>query len=157
MMSGPGVIFKRCGCRSQDGRRLEKSCPRLGERGHVTCTSTAPPPICSAVPSALVAAGFPHEQPPDGPGDGWLDASAADRTADGWTVERWLRQWLDSRMQNRSTTRLHYTRDVELVLIPRLGRYRLADLDGPPLRTAFARSAPPRTTPRPPARPPAKV
>jgi hypothetical protein len=35
-MASSGVTFKRCGCRGQDGRRLEKSCPRLGERGHGT-------------------------------------------------------------------------------------------------------------------------
>jgi hypothetical protein len=43
-MSGPGVIFKRCGCRDANRRRLEQSCPRLGERGHGTwyfhCSAT---------------------------------------------------------------------------------------------------------------------
>jgi integrase len=33
-MSGPGVIFKRCGCRDSEGRRLEQRCRRLSERGH---------------------------------------------------------------------------------------------------------------------------
>jgi hypothetical protein len=56
----------------------------------------------------------------------------------GWTVERWLRHWLDSRTGIRPTTRLHYTRDVELVLVPHLGQYRLADLDAPLLRSLFA-------------------
>jgi hypothetical protein len=41
---GTGVIFKRCGCRGSTGRRLEKTCPRLGERGHGSwyfhCTAT---------------------------------------------------------------------------------------------------------------------
>src|SRR6185437_1142693 len=41
----------------------------------------------------------------------------------------------------RPTTRLHYTRSVELVLIPYLGHYRLADLDGPLLRAVFAEIA----------------
>ena len=44
VMSGPGVIFKRCGCRGQDDRRLEQSCPRLDERRHGTwyfhCSAT---------------------------------------------------------------------------------------------------------------------
>jgi hypothetical protein len=43
-MSGPGVIFKRCGCRDANRRRLEQSCPRLGERVHGTwyfhCSAT---------------------------------------------------------------------------------------------------------------------
>jgi hypothetical protein len=73
--------------------------------------------------------------------DACLDATAADRTAEGWTVERWLRHWLDSRLRIRPTTRLHYTRDLELALIPHLGKYRLADLDGPLLRAVFTKIA----------------
>ncbi|MCY1145717.1 hypothetical protein OWR29_47615 [Actinoplanes sp. Pm04-4] len=38
----------------------------------------------------------------------------------------------------RPTTCLAHTRDVELVLIPHLGHYRLSDLDGPLLRAVFA-------------------
>jgi len=73
--------------------------------------------------------------------DECLADSAARRTAEGWTVERWLRHWLGTRTRIRPTTRLAYTRDVELVLIPYLGHYRLADLDGPLLRTVFAQIA----------------
>jgi hypothetical protein len=67
--------------------------------------------------------------------------SAARRCGDGWTLERWLRHWLDARTRIRPTTLLHYTRDVELVLIPRLGHYRLSDFDGPLLRAVFAEIA----------------
>jgi len=35
-MATSGVIFKRCGCRDEAGKRLERSCPRLPERGHGT-------------------------------------------------------------------------------------------------------------------------
>jgi len=56
-------------------------------------------------------------------------------------VERWLTHWLESRTRIRPTTRLHYTRDVERVLVPRLGHYRLSDLDGPLLRQVFAEIA----------------
>jgi hypothetical protein len=28
-MSESGVIFKRCGCRNDHGKRLEKACPKL--------------------------------------------------------------------------------------------------------------------------------
>jgi hypothetical protein len=41
----------------------------------------------------------------------------------------------------RPTTRFHYTRDVDAVLIPYLGRYRLSDLDPSPLRAAFVEIA----------------
>ncbi|MFI6132757.1 tyrosine recombinase XerC [Micromonospora sp. NPDC051141] len=56
-------------------------------------------------------------------------------------MERWLRHWLDNRTKIRPTTRFHYTRDVENILIPYLGRYRLADLDARHLRTVFAQIA----------------
>jgi hypothetical protein len=64
----------------------------------------------------------------------------------GLTVQRWLRHWLDTRTSIRATTRFHYTRDVDTVLIPYLGRYRLADLDAPLLRTVFAAIADTRNT-----------
>lgn len=38
-MAGSGVFFKRCGCRDPLTRkRLERTCPRLRERGHGTWT-----------------------------------------------------------------------------------------------------------------------
>jgi len=52
-------------------------------------------------------------------------------------VERWLWHWLDSRTRIRPTTRFHYTRDVEIILIPYLGHFRLADLDARLLRAVF--------------------
>ena len=69
--------------------------------------------------------------------DLWLAASEAQCTAAGWSVERWLRHWLAQHTRIRPTTRLHYTRDVERVLIPYLGRYRLSDLDARLLRAVF--------------------
>lgn len=56
-------------------------------------------------------------------------------------MERWLRHWLSTRTRLRPTTLLHYTRDVEQVLIPRLGPLRLADLDARQLRAVFAEIA----------------
>ncbi|SCL15382.1 site-specific integrase [Micromonospora inyonensis] len=44
---------------------------------------------------------------------------------------------ISSHSSRANTTRLHYTRDVERVLIPHLGQYRLADLDAQLLRTVF--------------------
>ncbi|MBB4746416.1 hypothetical protein BJ964_000577 [Actinoplanes lobatus] len=33
-MASTAKTFKRCGCRNQQGNRLEQNCPRLPERGH---------------------------------------------------------------------------------------------------------------------------
>ncbi|GAA2636513.1 phage integrase SAM-like domain-containing protein [Paractinoplanes durhamensis] len=145
-MSGPGVIFKRCGCRDADRRRLEQSCPQLGERGHGTwyfhCSATN---LLGGRERAR-RGGYPSQAAARQARDEFLSAGAADRTAQGWTVERWLRHWLDSRTSIRATTRFHYTRDVDAVLIPYLGRYRLADLDAQLLRTVFAAIADTRNT-----------
>lgn len=79
------------------------------------------------------------------PGGGTAGASHRRQKIDirvvGHRVERWLRHWLNTRTRIPPTTRLHYTRSVELVLILYHGHYRLADLDGPLLRAAFAEIA----------------
>ena len=136
-MSRSGVIFKRCGCRTGAGKRLDKSCPELGVRGHGTWYFDWYVPSLLDRAERVRRGGYPSQAAARRAGQEWLAISEARRTAGGWTVERWLRHWLDSRRSIRPTTRLHYTRDVERVLIPRLGRYRLADLDAPLLRSVF--------------------
>jgi integrase len=145
-MSSPRVIFKRCGCRDTAGRRLEQHCWRLSARGHGTwyfhCSATN----LMGRRERARRGGYPSQAAARQARDEFLAASAADRTAQGWTVERWLRHWLDTRTSIRATTRFHYTRDVDTVLIPYLGRYRLADLDAQLLRTVFAAIADTRNT-----------
>ena len=140
-MSKTGVIFKRCGCRDALGQRLEQRCLRLPDRGHGSwyfhCSATN---LLGRRERARHG-GYPSQAAARQARDAWLAGTAADRTAQGWTVERWLRHWLDTRTTIRATTRFHYTRDVEQVLIPHLGGYRLADLDAGLLRTVFARIA----------------
>jgi integrase len=137
-MSGSGVIFKRCGCRSPEGKRLEKSCPKLGERGHGSWYFHCYAPNLLGRAERIRRGGFASQAAARAARNEWLATTEARRTAGGWTVERWLRHWLDSRTGIRPTTRMHYTRDVELVLVPHLGQYRLADLDAPLLRSLFA-------------------
>ncbi len=141
MRSSNGVIFKRCGCRDAIGQRLEQRCPQLPARGHGSwyfhCSATN---LLGRRERAR-RGGYPSQAAARQARDAWLAGTAADRTAQGWTAARWLRHWLDSRTAIRATTRFHYTRDVEQVLIPHLGAYRLADLDAGLLRTVFARIA----------------
>lgn len=54
--------------------------------------------------------GYPSQAAARQARDDFLAASAADRTARGWTVERWLRHWLGSRTSIRATTRFRYPR-----------------------------------------------
>ena len=140
-MSSSGVIFKRCGCRNTGGKRLEKSCPRLGERRHGTWYFHCYAANLLGRSERIRRSGYPSKAAARRARDEWLATTEARHSAGGWTVDQWLRHWLESRTSIRPTTRLNYTRDVELVLVPRLGRYQLADLDAPLLRSVFAKIA----------------
>jgi hypothetical protein len=87
-MSSQGVIFKRCGCRDAHRRRLERSCPRLSERGHGTwyfhCSATN----LLGHRERARRGGYPSHAAARQARDAFLAGTAADRTADGWTVER---------------------------------------------------------------------
>jgi hypothetical protein len=117
-MSGSSVIFKRCGSRSPEGKRLEKSCPKLGEPGHGSWYFHCYAPNLLGRAERIRRGGFASQAAARAARNEWLATTEARRTAGGWTMERWLRHWLDSRTGIRPTTRLHYTRDVELVLVP---------------------------------------
>jgi hypothetical protein len=136
-----GVIFKRCGCRGATGLRLEKSCPQLVERGHGSWYFHASATNLLGRSERVRRGGYASQAAARRARDEWLATTGADRTARSWTVERWLRYWLSTRTAIRRTTRLHYTRDVERVLIPHLGRLCLADLDTGLYGRAFAEIA----------------
>ncbi|MEV0131730.1 tyrosine-type recombinase/integrase [Dactylosporangium sp. NPDC050688] len=140
-MASKGVIFKRCGCRDGNGRRLEQRCPRLIEQAHGSWCFHASARNLLGRSERVRRGGYPSQAAARRARDEWLAATGEERTARSWTVERWLRYWLSTRTHLRPTSMLHYTRDVEQVLIPRLGTLRLADLDGPLLRARFAEIA----------------
>jgi hypothetical protein len=54
--------------------------------------------------------------------------SRQDQTSHTWTLERWLRYWLSTRVGIRPTTRLSHTQYIDRFLIPYLGTIRLAEL-----------------------------
>ncbi|WP_173745419.1 tyrosine-type recombinase/integrase [Actinoplanes sp. TFC3] len=136
-MASTGKTFKRCGCRNSRGQRLERHCPKLADRGHGTWYFHCFAPNLFGRSERIRRGGYPSQTAARQARDDTLADRAARRCGDGWTLERWLRHWLDTRTRIRPTTRLAYTRDVELVLIPHLGHYRLSDLDGPLLRAVF--------------------
>jgi hypothetical protein len=94
VMSGSGAIFKRCGCRDTAGRRLNKNCPRLAERGHGTWTFHTSATNLLGRCERVRRSGFPSQAAARRARDEWLAATGADRTARSWTVERWLRYWM---------------------------------------------------------------
>mgnify|MGYP002621195731 CR=1 FL=1 len=140
-MATSGVIFKRCGCRDTTGKRLEQRCPRLSERAHGSWYFHASAANVLGRSERVRRGGFPTKTAARRARDAWLASTGQERTAQSWTVERWLRYWLSTRTRLRPTTLLHYTRDVEQVLIPWLGNICLADLDARRLRAVFAEIA----------------
>jgi integrase len=57
-----------------------------------------------------------------------LGRSRTDQASHAWTLARWLRYWLSTRVAIRPTTRLSHTHYIERFLIPHLGTIRLAEL-----------------------------
>ena len=143
-MSGSGVIFKRCGCQDPfTGRRFERRCPRLVERGHGAWTFHASAANLLGRSERVRRGGFASQAAARRARDEWLARTGEERTAQSWTMEQWLRYWLSTRTTIRPTTRLHYTRDVDNVLIPHLGRYRLLSWTCGGYRRSSPRSPPP--------------
>jgi integrase len=67
-----------------------------------------------------------------------LGRSREDQTSQAWTLERWLRYWLSTRVGIRPTTRLSHTQYIERFLIPHLGKIRLGQLTARQLTAFFA-------------------
>lgn len=55
------------------------------------------------------------------------------------TVGQWLDEWMGLQAGKRPETVRAYRARIDLYLIPALGRYRLADLDGPHIQRAYDR------------------
>jgi hypothetical protein len=69
--------------------------------------------------------------------DETLNRSREDQADQAWTLERWLRYWLSTRVGIRPTTRLSHTQYIERFLIPHLGKIRLAELTARQLTVFF--------------------
>jgi len=67
-----------------------------------------------------------------------LGRSREEQSSRSWTVARWLRYWLSTRVGIRPTTRLSHTQYIERFLIPHLGHIRLAELTVRQLTAFFA-------------------
>jgi hypothetical protein len=67
-----------------------------------------------------------------------MGRSREDQNSHAWTLERWLRYSLCTRVGIRPTTRLSHTHYIERFLIPHLGKIRLAELTARGLTAFFA-------------------
>jgi integrase len=125
-----GGIFKRCGCRSSEtGRLLSSACPQLPERRHGSWYFDCAVPVLPGRRERLRRGGYPTRREAIAARDALL-GNGDTATAEGWTVERWLRYWLTTRTRIRPTRLRSYETHVENHLIPHLGRLRLSELAG---------------------------
>lgn len=137
-MARSGTIYKRYGCRhNETKKRLEANCARLPERGHGTWYFACSATDAFGRPTRARRGGFRSKAAATQARNEWLTQTGEERTAQGWTLERWLRYWLSTRTKIKDTTKAQYERDVEQFLIPHLGRITLADLNIRRIRGGF--------------------
>ncbi|MGY4898663.1 tyrosine-type recombinase/integrase [Micromonospora aurantiaca (nom. illeg.)] len=137
-MKSKGRVFKQCACTdSVTGKRRGGNCPRLNDRGHGSwyfhCSTTN----ILGRPQRVRRGGFPSQAAARRARDELLTSSSERRTAQSWTVARWLEHWLQTRTRLRPTTKLLYTRDIQRFLVPHVGRTILSELTSGQLNEAF--------------------
>jgi hypothetical protein len=143
------VIFKRCGCRDlTSGRQLGRTCPQLAQNGHGSWYFHVSITNLIGRRERVRRGGDPTRAAARQARDETLGRSREDQTSHAWTLERWLRYWLSTRVAIRPTTRLSHTHYIERFLIPHLGTIRLAELTARQL-TAFCHSRPRNQSVRP--------
>lgn len=134
-----GVIFRRCGCMDPvTGRRLDGACPRLIATGHGSWYFHVSVTNLIGRRERVRRGGYPTEAAARRARDEVLGRSREEQTGRSWTVARWLRYWLSTRVGIRPTTRLSHTQYIERFLIPHLGNVRLAELTVRQLNAFFA-------------------
>jgi integrase len=125
-----GSTYKHCGCRDADGRRLNKACPKLRQRGHGTWyyVITLPPHADGRVRQRR-RGGYATQDAAQADLDELKQqARAGEQVGCQLTVGQWLEQWLAGKRQLRSSTRRMYRQYLDQFLIPRLGHLLLRDL-----------------------------
>ena len=110
---------------------LSSACPHLAERGHGSWYFDCAVPVLPGRRERLRRGGYPTRREAIAARDTLLGDGDGDTvTAEGWTMQRWLRYWLTTRTKIRPTTLRSYEIHVERHLIPHLGGIRLSDLTG---------------------------
>jgi Phage integrase, N-terminal SAM-like domain len=139
VMVSQGVIFKPCSCRDPaSGRQLGRSCPQLAQGGHGSWYFHGSVTNLMGRRKRARRGGYPTSAAARHARNEALGRSRQDQTSHAWTLERWLRYWLSTRVGIRPTTRLSHTQYIERFLIPHLGTIRLAELTARQLTAFFA-------------------
>jgi len=138
-MISQGVIFKRCSCRDPaSGRQLGRTCPQLAQGGHGSWYFHVSVTNLMGRRERVRRGGYPTSTAARQARNEALGRSQQDQTSHAWTLARWLRYWLSTRVGIRPTTRLSHTQYIERFLIPHLGTIRLAELTARQLTAFFA-------------------
>jgi integrase len=127
-----GKVFPRCACRSAaTGRQLGAQCPSRGRVGHGRWYIDAHVPGPDGRQKRLRLGGFMSLAEAEQGLAEVLEMPGPEAMAQTWTVKRWLEYWLSQlEVRLRPSTMRAYRSVTRVHLIPWLGRFRLADLDG---------------------------
>ncbi|TNC28020.1 tyrosine-type recombinase/integrase [Amycolatopsis alkalitolerans] len=130
-------VYKRCGCRAPDGRRLGISCPRLADRGHGSWYFALELPRGhDGRRNRLRRGGYRSRQAAQA-ARAYLLGGDLDTGRRLVTLGQWLDIWLDMRTLSVSTRRL-YTQHIRDYLRPHLGNVPLPELTTGRIQAMFA-------------------
>jgi len=122
------IVYKRCGCVSEDtGRQLVGRCPRLAKPGHGSWYYALQVKTVGGRKARCRRGGFPTKTAAIAARRAVVAGPADQAAADAWTVARWLRYWLQLIEPDPSTI-CGYRDHVNRYLILVIGRLTLGDL-----------------------------
>lgn len=128
----PGTVFKRCGCRDEDGQLLGAGCPKLTGKNHGSWSYKVELPAGGdGARRRAGRGGFASKHAAEVALTDLLD-KVNKRTHVGTgkqTVGEYLEQWLAGKAALRSTTAKSYREHLDLYLLPALGHIRLTELN----------------------------
>jgi len=125
-----GTLYRRCGCRSIDGRQLGFSCPRLeSEPEHGRWYLAAQIDGVDGLRTRVRKGGFASRADAKRALTEFHALPSAQALARTWTVGGFVTSWLvglEARRSVRPSTLLAYRRVVDGYLVPELGQVRLS-------------------------------
>lgn len=136
-----GTVFKRCGCRDDDGKFLGAGCPKLTGKNHGAWSFKVELPVGSDARRRRAATGgFATKREAEVALTDLLDR-VNKRTHVGTgkqTVGEYLETWLAGKAALRSTTVKSYREHLDLYLLPALGHLKLTELHETDVESLFA-------------------
>ncbi|MEV6964980.1 tyrosine-type recombinase/integrase [Hamadaea sp. NPDC051192] len=145
----PGVVYRRCGCRGEDGKQLGFSCPKLDQDvSHGRWYFAVQVDGVDGRRTRIRKGGFATEPDARKAMAQLQSLPSAEAVARTWTVGRWLRFWLAELERHeavRASTLAGYRRVVNGYLIPELGHIRVSKLRTKQVQRALDRIGSRRT------------